>query len=189
VTIAAFSPAEGKESDMARLESEGGGLTAAYICNIECYMKRNSRLSSILHALLHMAEQSRPMTSEALANCLGTNPVVVRRTMGLLREAGLVSSDRGHAGGWRICADLASVSLRQLHEALGEPAVFAIANRHENSACLVEQSVNAALDDAFAEAEALLLERFASVTLGDLAADFARRHEALRARKETGLVA
>jgi DNA-binding IscR family transcriptional regulator len=152
-------------------------------------MKLDSRLSSVLHALLHMAEQDRPMTSEALAKCLGTNPVVVRRTMGLLREAGLVAADRGHAGGWRISADLAAVSLRQLHEALGGPAVFAIGNRHAHPACLVEQAVNAALDGAFADAEALLLERFAAVTLADLAADFARRHEALRARKEASHVA
>jgi len=100
---------------------------------------------------------------------------VVRRTMGLLREAGLVTAGRGHSGGWRIKADLSTVNLRQLHEALGEPALFAIGNRHENPACVVEQVVNAALDDAFDDAEALLLERFASVSLADLAADFARR--------------
>ncbi|WP_066098227.1 RrF2 family transcriptional regulator [Xanthomonas massiliensis] len=143
-------------------------------------MKRDSRLSSVLHALLHMAEHDGPMTSEALAQCLGTNPVVVRRTLGYLREAGLVNSDRGHAGGWRIQADLHSVTLRQLHDALGEPALFAIGHRSDATACLVEQSVNAALDDAFAEAEALLLERFAHITLADLAADFARRHSAVR---------
>ena len=61
-------------------------------------MKRDSRRSAVLHALLHMAEQERPMTFEALGLCLGTNPVVVRRTMGLLGEAGLVASDRGPAG-------------------------------------------------------------------------------------------
>lgn len=147
-------------------------------------MKRDSRLSSVLHALLHMAEHDGPMTSDALGRCLGTNPVVVRRTMGLLRDAGLVTSDRGHAGGWRISTDLASVSLRRLHEALGEPAIFAIGNRNETPECLVEQSVNAALEDAFAEAEARLLERFADVTLADLATDFARRHAQRRAIKE-----
>lgn len=143
-------------------------------------MKRDSRLSSVLHALLHMAEQEGPMTSEALAQCLGTNPVVVRRTMGFLRDAGIVQSERGHAGGWRIQADLRAVTLRQLHEALGEPAMFAIGNRHEAPECLVEQSVNAALEGAFAEAEALLLQRFSDITLADLAADFARRHAAIR---------
>ncbi|MCL4067456.1 Rrf2 family transcriptional regulator [Pseudomonas sp. GX19020] len=147
-------------------------------------MKRDSRLSSVLHALLHMAEHDGPMTSEALGLCLGTNPVVVRRTMGLLREAGLVAAARGHAGGWRISADLRTVSLRQLHEALGEPAIFAIGNRNETPDCLVEQAVNAALDHAFEEAEALLLKRFAAVSLADLAGDFARRHAARRAAQE-----
>lgn len=143
-------------------------------------MKKDSRLSSVLHALLHMAEHGEPMTSDELALCMRTNPVVVRRTMGFLRDAGIVSSARGHAGGWSITADLSAVSLRQLHETLGEPAIFAIGNRQETPECLVEQAVNAALDTAFAEAEALLLERFAHVTLADLAEDFARRH-ALRA--------
>lgn len=147
-------------------------------------MKRDSRLSSVLHALLHMAEHDGLMTSEALGQCLGTNPVVVRRTMGLLREAGLVTAERGHAGGWRISADLEKVSLRRLHEALGEPAVFAIGNRHEAPDCLVEQAVNAALEGAFAEAEALLMDRFAEVTLADLARDFARRHARWRAAQE-----
>lgn len=140
-------------------------------------MNRDSRLSAILHALLHMAQREEPTTSEALARCLGTNPVVVRRTLGLLRDAGLVRADRGHAGGWRIQADLADVSLRQLHEALGEPALLAIGNRHENPECVVEQVVNAALAEAFDSAESLLLERFGSVSLADLAADFARRRE------------
>lgn len=143
-------------------------------------MKRDSRLSAVLHALLHMAEHARPMTSDALARCLGTHPVVVRRTMGLLRDAGLVAAERGHAGGWRIVADLSTVNLRQLHEALGEPALFAIGHRQAHPQCLVEQAVNAALDDAFDEAEALLMERFESVSLADLAADFARRHAALK---------
>ncbi|MCC5959044.1 MAG: Rrf2 family transcriptional regulator [Rhodobacteraceae bacterium] len=147
-------------------------------------MKRDSRLSSVLHALLHMAEHDGPMTSDVLAQCLGANPVVVRRTMGLLRNAGLVSAARGHAGGWRIAADLNSVNLRQLHEALGEPAIFAIGNRNENPQCLVEQSVNAALEDAFSDAEALLMTRFADVTLADLAQDFARRYASRRDVKE-----
>ena len=145
-------------------------------------MKRDSRLSAVLHALLHMAEQRGPMTSEALGQCLGTNPVVVRRTMGLLREAGLVSAGRGRDGGWTITADLASVTLRDLHEALGEPALFAVGHRSEHPGCLVEQVVNAALNEAFEDAEALLLERFASVSLAQLADAFARRHKAHKAR-------
>lgn len=143
-------------------------------------MKHDSRLSSTLHALLHMAASERPMTSETLAACMGANPVVVRRTLAGLREAGLVRSEKGHNGGWTIACDLGSVTLRDVHEALGEPALFAVGNRNEASQCLVEQSVNAVLDDAFEAAEALLMQRFGRVTLAALAKDFSQRLAAFK---------
>lgn len=109
---------------------------------------------------------------------MSTHPVVVRRTMAGLREAGLVRSEKGHHGGWVIAVPLESVTLRDIHAALGEPTVFAMGNRNENPQCLVEQSVNAALNDAFAEAESLLLARFEGVTLAQLSTEFTRRYAA-----------
>lgn len=148
-------------------------------------MKRDSRLSQVLHALLHMAEHEGPMTSDQLAQCLHTNPVVVRRTMGLLRKAGLVSSDRGHAGGWRISSDLSQITLLDLHAALGEPALFALTNRVEAPECLVEQAVNTALDDTFAQAEALILNRFGTISLQSLADDFSARLALIKGERES----
>ena len=147
-------------------------------CNNLSYMKRDSRLSGVLHVLLHMAESREPMTSEALAKAMKTNPVVVRRNMGPLRDAGLVASERGHGGGWVIAAPLASITMRDIYEALGAPEPFAMGNRTESPGCLVEQAVNAALGDAFRDAEHLLLERFGEVTLERLARDFHRRMKA-----------
>lgn len=138
-------------------------------------MKRDSRLSAVLHTLLHMAEAGRPLTSTELAAHMDTNPVVVRRTMAGLRRAGFVRSEKGKGGGWELAADLASVTLRQIYDALGAPALLSIGVRLEHSECLVEQAVNAALQPAFAEAEALLAARFAEVTLAALAADFTQR--------------
>ncbi|WP_137921000.1 Rrf2 family transcriptional regulator [Hydrogenophaga sp. 2FB] len=139
-------------------------------------MKIDSKLSSILHLLLHMAHSERPMTSEALAACMpGSNPVVVRRTLAGLREAGFVSSERGHGGGWVLACDLRNVTLRDVYDAVGAPAVFAMGHRTDNPQCLVEQAVNAALDGALRDAEALLVQRLGSVTLAVLSADFNRR--------------
>jgi DNA-binding IscR family transcriptional regulator len=138
-------------------------------------MIRDSRLSAALHALLHMAEQDGPVTSETLALCMRTNAAVVRRTMAGLREIGLVRSEKGHGGGWRLSRDLHSVTLRDIYVALGAPQVFAIGNKTENPACLVEQAVNSALSDALQEAEALLVRRLGEVTLAALSADFHRR--------------
>jgi DNA-binding IscR family transcriptional regulator len=138
-------------------------------------MNRDSRLSGVLHVLLHMAEQDRPVTSEVLARAMATNPVVIRRTMAGLREQGYLRSEKGHGGGWTLACDLSRVTLRDIYEALGSPALLAIGNRTEAPGCLVEQAVNVALNQAFRDAEALLLERFGEVTLAMLSADFNQR--------------
>jgi DNA-binding IscR family transcriptional regulator len=135
-------------------------------------MRRDSKLSSILHLLLHMAHSARPLTSEELAGFLQTNPVLVRRTLAGLRERGYVGSGKGHGGGWVVTADLRQVTLCDIYEAVGSPAVFAMGNRVENPACLVEQAVNQSLASAFEEAEALLIERLSNVTLAELSERF-----------------
>ncbi len=129
----------------------------------------------MLHVLLHMARHDGPMTSDAIARMLGTNPVVVRRTMAGLRDAGYVRSEKGHGGGWAIAADLNAVSLLDIHRAVGGPRIFAIGSDHANSACAVEQAVNEALEDALQEAEALLVARLGAVTLAELAKGFDAR--------------
>ena len=142
-------------------------------------MKRDSRLSNILHALLHMADHEArtgdPMTSDQLALCLSTNPVVVRRTMAGLREQGLVSSEKGHGGGWRLARPLDQVTLGQVHTALGGTGLIPDAPPVEAEGCLVEAAVNDSLSDTYAEARALLEARLNDITLADLAADFSRR--------------
>ena len=138
-------------------------------------MKRDSRLSGVLHVLLHMAAQSDPQTSATLARAMDTNPVVIRRVMAGLREQGFVHSEKGHGGGWTIICDLETVTLRDIYEALGRPEILAMGNRTDAPGCLVEQAVNAALGQAFDDAEALLLRRFGEITLAQLSADFHAR--------------
>ncbi|MEO8875198.1 MAG: Rrf2 family transcriptional regulator [Polyangiaceae bacterium] len=134
-------------------------------------MRRDSRLSGVLHVLLHMVEQREPMTSEVLAKALDTNAVVIRRVMAGLRDQGYVRSEKGHGGGWTLSCDLSRVTLRDIYSALGEPSLLAIGNRTESPGCLIEASVNAALDESFRDAEELILARLGEVTLAELNAD------------------
>ena len=103
---------------------------------------------------------------------LGTNAVVVRRTMAGLRDAGYVRSEKGHGGGWTIAADLGTVSLLDVHRAVGGPRIFSIGNEDPVSSCAVEKVVNAAVEDALREAEALLIARLDAVSLAELARGF-----------------
>ena len=135
-------------------------------------MRKDSRLSRMLHVLLHMARHDQPFTSEQIARMLDTNPVVVRRTMAGLRQAGYVSSEKGHGGGWTLAGDLETITLLDIHNAVGGPRIFAIGIENETPECAVERVVNAALEDALNQAEALLIDRLGAITLAELARDF-----------------
>lgn len=138
-------------------------------------MKRDSRLSGVLHLLLHLAQREEPATSEVLAKAMDTNPVVVRRVLSGLREQGYVQSVKGHGGGWTLACELSKVTLRDIYDALGAPSLLAMGNRTEAPGCLVEAAVNAALTSSFEAAESLLLERFGEVTLATLNTDVKSR--------------
>ena len=131
-------------------------------------MNRDTRLSDVLHVLLHLNQVDEPVTSERLAKSMGTNPAVFRRTMAGLRNAGYVQSGRGHGGGWSLVRPLSEITLLNVYVALGKPALFAIGMRSDNADCLVERNVNTALKDTMAQSEALFLERFGAITLESL---------------------
>lgn len=131
-------------------------------------MQSDTRLSDALHVLLHMAQVDKAMTSDALARSLGTNPAVFRRTMGGLRDAGIVHAERGPGGGWRLARPTHEITLLAVYEALSSPTLFAFGNRDRPADCLVEKSVNAALEGAMAQATALIVNRFKEVTLDQL---------------------
>jgi len=135
-------------------------------------MRKDSRLSRVLHVLIHLDSYNHPVTSDTLANMLMTNPVVVRRTMALLRQAGYVSAIKGHNGGWLLATPLTNITLFDIHQALGEKNLFVIGLTDEHSNCPIEHAVNSALQNAMDDAEALLLKRFAEVSLAELASQF-----------------
>ncbi|MGV3577683.1 Rrf2 family transcriptional regulator [Brevundimonas sp.] len=134
-------------------------------------MPTDSRLSRMLHVLVHMDRHDGPMTSEMISTMLGTNPVVVRRTMAGLKAAGYVASEKGHGGGWSLTTPLERITLLNIHEALGNPKIFAIGLSDDDPNCLIERAVNAAMMATLSDAERLLRARLAEVTVAAVAPD------------------
>jgi Rrf2 family protein len=133
-------------------------------------MKRSSRLSLALHALVHLHKQpDEAMTSTTLAKCLMTNPVVVRRALGQLREAGLVSATKGHDGGWRLLRPASEISLHAIYLAMGENLLIRTESDPGQISCGIVRTVNAVMGDFLADAEALLAARLERVSLDDIA--------------------
>ena len=61
-------------------------------------MKYSTRLSDAVHLLLFVHLNSgQPLSSEAIAKSICTNPSYVRQMMAKLKAAGLLNSNRGQA--------------------------------------------------------------------------------------------
>jgi DNA-binding IscR family transcriptional regulator len=138
-------------------------------------MPRDNRLSRTLHVLIHLGRDLPKATSEKIADMLGTNPVVVRRMMAGLREAGYVKSAKGPGGGWSLTGDLHSLTLRDVYQAIGSPELFSIGPSADDPECLVEKAVDAKVAEALDRAEAMMMAAFGAITIASIADDFESR--------------
>lgn len=132
----------------------------------------DTRLSRMLHVLVHMHLLGGSETSETISKMLNTNPVVVRRTMAALKEHGIVTSAGGRSGGWRFAKEADQITVEQVHDALQTGSAFSIALSKDHSTCPVERTVNMFLDQAMIDAERTLRTKFAGTTILDLARSF-----------------
>lgn len=135
-------------------------------------MSANSRLTIAAHVLawmeLHQREGSEVATSEQIAGSVNTNPVVIRRLLGELRKAGLVSSRRGAGAGWVLACDLSDITLLQVHDAIGSGPLFAMHRATPNQQCPVGFGIQPAMQDVYGRAEAAVRRELAKVTLADV---------------------
>ena len=132
-------------------------------------MKRNSRLSLALHTLSHMAgDTDRVRTSADIADHAGTNPVVVRRVLGKLREAGLLTSEKGHAGGWKLAIPAEGITLADIYLALDERLVSGSSQNEEPSDCSVENGLQTRVSEVLSEIEQSLVERLKETSITDI---------------------
>lgn len=133
-------------------------------------MKQNHKLSLALHALGHMAcTPDAAMTSEVIAKHHATNPVVVRRVLGLLRACGIVQSAKGHAGGWMLARQAAEISVAEVYLAVGAP-FLEVRPLSGNPGCAIVAALNGVVSTAMLEAEVVLVRHLALATIADLAA-------------------
>ncbi len=147
-------------------------------------MYANSRFAVAVHTLgfVGFAEGRHPATSDDIAVSVNTNPVVIRRLLGMLREAGLVTSQPGPGGGWRLNRRPEAITLRDAYRAVEPEPLFALPPRPPSAHCDVGRNVQQVLNRYFADAETAMEERLAQTTLADVMADVARSFGGCRKR-------
>jgi Rrf2 family protein len=110
-------------------------------------------------------EQTR--TSADIAKHAGTNPVVVRRVLGHLRDAGLLTSEKGHAGGWLLARAPENITLADVYLALDESLV-ATSDGTDVSACSLEFALHRRVDEVLQDVEQSLVRQLAETSILDI---------------------
>ncbi len=101
---------------------------------------------------------------------MNTNPVFIRRILGLLSRAGLVASQPGVGGGWRLLRDPASISLLDVYEAVGAGPLLALHHSVPNPNCLIGRNIQQTLLGYFGQAETAFKRVLAQQTIAQVLA-------------------
>lgn len=132
-------------------------------------MISNSRFAVASHILTLLAQNPvEPVTSDYIAASVNTNPVVIRRVLGMLRSARLVTSQGGNGGGWRLVSAPAAITLRDVYRAVEDEPLFPLHHNKPNQNCPVGRHIQDALTGAFAAATQALEQELARTTVADL---------------------
>lgn len=131
-------------------------------------MSKDARLARMAHVLIHMQGNVGSVSSDVIARMLDTNPVLVRRMMGDLRNAGIVRSELGPRGGWHLVRKLDEITLLDVHNAFETATIFSIGLPNRITECRVEGAADGAVRRALSAADGAFRESLASCTLAQI---------------------
>lgn len=138
-------------------------------------MSANSRLTIAVHALTWLALAQRRgrdvLTSDQVAASINTNPVVVRRSLGDLRRAGLVEVRHGAGAGWSLARTPEQISLLDVHQAVEAEPLFAMHRKEPNLECPVGRSIRPVLGHVYAEVEDAVRRQLCRTSIADVLRD------------------
>ena len=118
--------------------------------------------------LLAMGREEESVCSEYIASSVNTNPVVIRRLLGLLRSAGLVEVQMGAHGGARLALPAREIDLARVYRVFEEHP-FAPHPAPPNAGCPAGKQVPGVLGPIFARAEAALERDLKRTSIADVA--------------------
>lgn len=137
-------------------------------------MTGNSRFAVSVHILAYLAyRQSAAVPSAEIAASVDTNPVVIRRLLSALVKAGLVTAQKGAAGGFALATTPDQITLRDIYRAAEPSPSHGMAHFAPNTKCPVGAKIQAILHTAFLKAQVGMEAELALVTLASI-------HEQLR---------
>ena len=142
-------------------------------------MRINTKFSAAIHCLvlLELFQSSgEALTSELIAKSVGTNPVVVRRILSRLKQAGLIEAQAG-CPGYALTKSAETVTLLDIYRAVQDEAENPLFGVHPKPfpGCPVGRHIHESLEAPLRQAQQALEDSLKTCTLRDVAEDMAER--------------
>lgn len=137
-------------------------------------MQISSRFTIAIHifSCIDTFGQEKKITSDFLAGSINTNPVIIRKILLQLKDAGLIEVKRG-PGGMKITRDLSEITFLDIYKAVECVEDDTLFHFHENpnSDCPVGKNIHAVLDDKLLRVQKAMEAELDSITLADVKND------------------
>ena len=131
-------------------------------------MAANNQFSMAVHVLTLLARaDGQSMKSDSIAHSVNTNPVVIRRLLGQLANAGLVTSQSGAHGGTRLAKSADEVRLCDVYGAVCCGDVFAL-HGSPNQDCPVGRGIETVLCNLQKQIDISIGNTLSEYTLRDI---------------------
>jgi Rrf2 family protein len=128
----------------------------------------STRFSVGVHVLVALSYRPDKLISSAsLSNTVATNSVVIRRVLAKLRDAGLVVSQTGAAGGTRLARSAETISLLHVYRAVGESDVFSL--HSPNPDCPIGRCIPDVLESVLPRVERAMEAELAKISIREVA--------------------
>ena len=130
----------------------------------------SSRVAVAVHVLAYMAwKRSEAVTSERIAASVNTNPVVVRRIVGALRNAGMVTVQPGVGGGATLAREPDDITLLDVYRAVEDgEELFSLHPSEPSQSCNIGGNIRDVLRPIFCTAHRAMESVLAQVSIADV---------------------
>jgi Rrf2 family protein len=131
---------------------------------------RGTRFTVAVHALALLDRAGgESLTSDQIARSVNTDPVVVRRVLGLLANAGLVTTHLGPHGGARLARPAGQIDLGTVFAAVERDPLIGLHAASPDPDCPVGANIEGTLRPILSVAEEALRASLARTTVASVA--------------------
>ncbi|MDR0802278.1 Rrf2 family transcriptional regulator [Fluviicola sp.] len=128
----------------------------------------NTRFATAIHILTLLAHYPDEwLSSDLIAASININPVIVRKELLVLKEAGFIESKMGKNGGCRLAKNSSEIVISEIYDVVKNGNILGKKNQNPNPKCDIGKDINQNLQLLFSETDILITRFLKQKTLAD----------------------